>query len=86
MAYKVIVPAAAKKQIAKLDRVVQKRIIQFLVALEGLDNPRSAGIAMQGEDALWRYRVGDYRIIASIEDRTITVTITKIGHRGGVYK
>jgi mRNA interferase RelE/StbE len=86
LAYKVIVPDGAKKQLAKLDKPAQKRIVQFLVALGEADNPRLHGIAMQGNSRLWRYRVGDYRLIADIDDGVITITITKIGHRREVYR
>jgi mRNA interferase RelE/StbE len=86
LAYKVIISATAMKQVAKLDKAIQKRIVLFLSELGESDNPRIYGLAMQGTEHLWRYRVGDYRIIANIEDKTITITILKVGHRREVYR
>lgn len=62
---------AAEKELDKLDTQAVRRILIFLrerVAL--LDNPRSIGEALKGSTLgeFWKYRVGDYRIIASIED------------------
>ena len=49
-------------------------------------NPRLHGKALQGEySGLWRYRVGKYRIIANIQDETITILIVDIGHRSRIY-
>ena len=86
MAYKIIIPDTAKKQLAQLDKPIQRRIVQYLTELGESDNPRAYGIAMQGEAHLWRYRMGDYRIIANIEDKTITIAVLKIGHRRDVYR
>jgi mRNA interferase RelE/StbE len=41
---------------------------------------------MQGDHRLWRYRIGDYRMIAEIENQIVTITIIKIGHRREVYR
>jgi mRNA interferase RelE/StbE len=51
-------------------------------------NPRSIGEALKGSKlgAFWKYRVGDYRIIASIEDDVLRVLVVRIGHRGEVYR
>ena len=53
-----------------------------------LDNPRSIGEALKGSrlGEFWKYRVGDYRIIASIEDRTVCILIVRIGNRREVYR
>jgi len=50
-----------------------------------LDDPRSIGAALQGEH-LWRYRVGDFRIIADIRDEEITVLVVDVGHRREIYR
>ena len=55
--------------------------------LEGCNNPRTIGKALEGEkQGLWRYRVGDYRLIAVIQDDIVTISIIKIGNRKNVYK
>lgn len=80
---------ASKKDLAKLDKQAAKRITSFLrnrVAMQ--EDPRSIGKALQGSQfsSLWRYRVGDYRIIASIEDNIFCVLVVRIAHRSKVYQ
>lgn len=86
MAYKVIFEKSADKSFSKLDAPIKKRIADFLRELEKNTNPRHTGKALQGETHLWRYRVGDYRIVANIEDKTVTIMVIKIGHRREVYR
>jgi mRNA interferase RelE/StbE len=52
------------------------------------DNPRQHGAALQGEALgdYWKYRVGDYRLIADIRDGKLVVLIVTIGHRSDVYR
>lgn len=71
-----------------LDKPVQRRIINWLDKhIEGSDNPRVWGKALEGElGTLWRYRVGSYRIIADIQDEVFTVVVVKAGKRNDVYK
>jgi mRNA interferase RelE/StbE len=89
LAWQIEVSDAAKKQLAKMGRVEAKRITAFLrgrIAL--LDDPRQLGDALQGARfaGLWRYRVGDYRILVDIRDEIVTVIVVGIGHRGEVYR
>jgi mRNA interferase RelE/StbE len=86
LGYKIAIKPSAVKELAGLDNSTKRRIAGFIDRLKTLEDPRVSGIAMQGTGRLWRYRVGDYRIIADIEDKTITIEIIKIGHRSGVYK
>jgi mRNA interferase RelE/StbE len=80
---------ASKKDLAKLDKQTAKRITAFLrerVAV--LDDPRSIGDALKGSKlgAFWKYRVGDYRIITSIEDGALRILVVRIGNRREVYR
>lgn len=80
---------AAKKDLAKLDKQLAKRITTFLrerVAV--LDDPRSIGEALKGSKLgdFWKYRVGDYRIISSIEDGALRILVVKVGNRREVYR
>jgi mRNA interferase RelE/StbE len=80
---------SAKKELAKLDKQVARRITTFLrerVAV--LDNPRAIGEALKGSRLgdFWKYRVGDYRIISMIEDNAVRILIVKIGNRRDVYR
>jgi mRNA interferase RelE/StbE len=78
----------ALKEISKFNPQVQKRIFHFLKRrLAQRENPRELGDALTGElSGYWKYRVGDYRIIAKIEDQTITIYVIAIGHRSEIYR
>ncbi|MGQ0485865.1 MAG: type II toxin-antitoxin system RelE family toxin [Hyphomicrobiales bacterium] len=80
--------ADAAKELRKIGTEGQRRILRFLrERIAAAEDPRQLGSALTGEFAgLWRYRVGDYRIIASIEDRTVTVLVLKVGHRRDIYR
>lgn len=89
MAWQIRIEDGTKKDIAKLDRPVAKRVISFLrERLEKLDDPRSIGEALKGKKfgELWKYRVGDIRIIARIEDRELLILVVRVGHRKNIYK
>lgn len=79
----------AKKELTKLDRAAAQRIVRFLrERLSVIDDPRSLGEALKGSRLgdFWKYRVGDYRIIARINDGTVTILVVRTGHRGDVYR
>lgn len=79
----------ALRQLEKLDKSVQRRVWKYLSErLVRLDDPRSAGEALQGErfGEFWRYRVGDYRLITKIEDDRLVVLVLRVGHRREVYR
>ena len=79
----------AAKEIAKFDRQIAQRIIQFMGGrVAKLDNPRSIGEALTGSKLgdYWKYRVGDYRIIAEIQDAKLIVQVVRVGNRREVYK
>ena len=89
MAWQIKFDDASLKDLAKLDKPVAKRIVQFLrerVAV--LDDPRSIGEALKGSKLgdFWKYRVGDYRIVASIEDGALRILVVRIGNRREVYR
>ncbi|MBN6741805.1 MAG: type II toxin-antitoxin system RelE family toxin [Acidithiobacillus ferrivorans] len=78
-----------KKDLAALDKAIVKRITTFLrERIAQLDDPRSIGEALKGSKlgAFWKYRVGDYRIIASIEDSALRILVIRIGNRKEVYR
>lgn len=78
---------SAFKELKKLDRKIQGQIFHFLDRLvEDYESPRAIGLALQGgTKKLWRYRVGDYRLICSIEDHQLIVLVLSVGHRREVY-
>jgi mRNA interferase RelE/StbE len=79
----------AKEDLAAIDKAAAKRITKFLrERVAPLDDPRSIGEALKGSKlgVYWKYRVGDYRIIASIEDGALRILVVRIGHRKEVYR
>jgi len=79
----------ADRQLNRLDQQIVRRINRFIfqrIAL--LEDPRSIGEALKGTEfgELWKYRVGDYRIIASIEDKLVRILIVRVGNRLEVYR
>lgn len=88
MAWKINYTDSALKELRKLDRQQVRRIIEFMdgrVAVS--DDPRTHGKALTGPlGALWRYRVGDYRIICDIQDAVLCVLVVKIGKRKSIYR
>jgi mRNA interferase RelE/StbE len=86
--WRIEITRTAEKQITKLDRNAQRSIQRFLrERLASADNPRRWGKPLRGESrGLWRYRVGDYRLICDIQDEKITVLILEVGHRKDVYR
>lgn len=80
-----IVKPSAEKQFAKLPAQLRRRITD---AFDGLrENPRPPGcLKLKGEDDLWRIRVGDYRIVYTIEDAELIVLVVRVAHRKDVYQ
>ena len=84
---KVVLTETFKKQLKKLDAAISKRVLDYLEQIELLDNPRSRGKALTSNlSGLWRYRVGDYRILCRIRDDKLVITVIEIGHRSTVYR
>jgi mRNA interferase RelE/StbE len=81
------VPEAAK-ELRKLDRQVAARILKTLEErIATLDDPRQIGSALVGDHAgFWRWRIGDYRVIARIEDERIIILVVRVAHRREVYR
>ncbi|GAA6615508.1 type II toxin-antitoxin system RelE family toxin [Scytonema sp. NUACC26] len=79
---------AARKELRKLDYTVQEQILTYLdnrIATE--ENPRRFGEGLSADKVgLWRYRVGDYRIVCQIEDQKLVVLVVRVGHRRNVYE
>ena len=88
LAWQIELTDSARKQLSKLDRTTAKRITTFLrERVAGSDNPRSRGKALTGPlGDLWRYRVGDDRIVCDIRDDTLRVLVIRIGNRSDVYR
>lgn len=87
MAWKIEFDSAVEKDLIKLGHTAQKRVIKFLKEkIMTSDDPRNYGKALTGDLAgLWRFRVGDYRILTKIEDHHFVVLVVHVGHRKNVY-
>lgn len=88
MAWKITLSSAAIKALDKMGREDERRILAFLEQrVKPLSNPRSIGEALKGNlSDFWKYRVGDYRVIAHIDDGLIEILVVRIGNRRDVYK
>ena len=89
MAWKVELERNAERDLDKLDPQVARRILKFLhERVTKLNDPRSMGAALRGSrlGEFWKYRVGDYRIICSIEDSAVRILVVEIGNRREVYR
>lgn len=89
LAWRIEFEDAALKELAKLDKPVARRILAFLrERVAQLDDPRSVGEALKGSKLgeFWKYRVGDYRVIANIEDGALRILVLKVGNRREVYR
>lgn len=88
MAWTIDYADTAKGQLSKLDRQTARRIVNFMDdRVAGLANPRSIGKALTGPlGGLWRYRLGDHRIICDIQDGALRVLVVQVGSRSKVYR
>lgn len=89
MVWRVEFAAPALRELDKLDRQVARRIVAFLhdrVVARG--DPRSVGQALKGSELgeLWKYRIGDHRLIVDIEDSVLRVLVLRVGNRKDVYR
>lgn len=89
MAWKIKFDPAVVRELGKLDPQIARRILSFLhQRVATLEDPRSIGEALKGAKLgdLWKYRVGDYRIISNMEDNQLQILIVKIGNRREIYR
>ena len=77
----------AARELRKLGHDARRLVLKYLrERIATTDNPRRFGHALLGDlKGLWRYRVGDYRVVADIRDHEILVMIITVGHRRSVY-
>ncbi|ADE15612.1 addiction module toxin, RelE/StbE family [Nitrosococcus halophilus Nc 4] len=89
MAWQIELSGLAQKNLHGLDKQIAERILRFLNdRIAKLDDPRSIGDPLKGAKLgeFWKYRVGDYRIIADIQDSELLILVVRIGNRREVYK
>lgn len=88
MAWTIDYTETAKGQLRKLDKQIARRIVDFMdERVAGLQDPRSTGKALTGPlGGLWRYRVGDCRVICDIQDGALRVLVVQVGNRREIYR
>ena len=87
MKWRVEFDERALKELKRLGAVEQGRVRRFIDDKVLVNGPRSSGKALAGPLAgLWRYRVGDTRLIARIEDDALVVLVIEVGHRSSIYR
>lgn len=87
MAYELSYARGVLKQLKKLDRRSARRILDYMDAMAALDNPRSRGKGLTGElQGIWRYRVGNSRVLCQITDTTLSIHVIDADHRSRVYE
>ena len=85
MSYRIEFVRSAARAYTRLDPVLRRRVDRELSRLSA--SPRHPGvIRLQSEDELYRVRIGDLRLLFSVEDQILLVLIVKIGHRRSVYR
>ena len=84
MAYEVRIISAAEREMNKLPAAVHKRISRRILTLE--DNPRPRGTKKLSGREEYRLRIGDYRVLYTVDDKNGVVTIFAVGHRREIYR
>lgn len=88
LAWQIEFTGAAKKQLKKIGHSEAIKITSYLRSrIQPSENPREYGKSLKGElSELWRYRVGNYRLICELKDDVMIVLVVRIGHRKDVYR
>jgi mRNA interferase RelE/StbE len=88
MSWAIEFTASSRKDLQRLSTADQRRITDYLQnRVASHENPRALAKRLSGiKEELWRFRVGDYRIIAQFHQRQLIVLVMEIGHRGDVYR
>lgn len=84
--WEVRLTARARKALARLDRKAAQRVRDGLTRLSGMEDPTDPCKALTGPLAgLWRYRIGDYRVILDIRRNEVVIVALDLGHRSEIY-
>jgi len=88
LAWQIEFDSEAENDLKKIDREMQRRILRYLrERIATGKDPRRFGAPLRRElSGLWKYRLGDYRIICRIEDKKVVVYVISVGHRKDIYK
>lgn len=86
--YRVKISEKAIKSLKNFDKQIARMIIAWIEKnLEGTNDPRKTGKGLSHDKkGIWRYRVGNYRILANIRDDELIILVIEFGHRKDIYK
>lgn len=86
MSWTIELTVDAARTLRKMDPQAARRIRKVLSAIETLEDPRIRGKALTGPlRGLWRYRIGDYRVVCDLIDARLVVLVIEIDHRSSIY-
>ncbi|WP_027128211.1 type II toxin-antitoxin system RelE family toxin [Fusobacterium perfoetens] len=88
MVYKVDFSIEAANYIRKMDNSTKTTLLKWINKnLINCEDPRIHGKSLTGnKKGIWRYRVGNYRILCNIQDEILTILVLEVGHRSKIYK
>ncbi len=88
MAWAIEYTDTARRQLRKLDKTAARRILDYMdQRIAPLEDARSLGKALRGSlGELWRYRIGNYRVICELQDKQLRVLVVRVGRRKDVYR
>lgn len=87
MTYKVVYTKKAVKSLRKMDKEQQRLIVSWIEKnLIGAEDPKTSGKPLKSNlKGYWRYRVGNYRILAEVNEEEVKIIIVNVGHRKDIY-
>lgn len=88
MAWTIEYTETARRQLRKLDKISARRILDYMdKRVAPMDDARSLGKALHGPlGELWRYRVGDHRMLCELKDKEIRILVIRVGNRKDIYQ
>jgi len=88
LAWTLRISETARRQLKKLDRSTAQTLLRYLNRLvQETEDPRQRGKGLTANlTGLWRYRVGDYRVICDIQDGELVVLVLQVAHRSQAYR
>ena len=88
MVWKIEWSDTARRDLRKLDKSSAKRILNYMdQRIAAADDPRALGKALRGPlGELWRYRVGDFRLLCELRDAKLIIIVVRVGNRKDIYR
>ena len=84
MSYQIIIPKTVTKQLEKLPQSIHDKVIENIIILQ--ENPRPTNSLKMKNNEGYRLKIGDYRVLYDIDDKTQLITLRRVGHRRESYR